>query len=211
MEIRVKTCVLGELSTNCYIVWREGNPKAVVIDPADQADAILAACEKLSLEPEAILLTHGHADHVLAADALRDACKISVIACKKEEELMQDARKNLSMMLMGRAVTLAADTWVKEGDILEFSGFSLEVMETPGHTAGSVCYYLKDDKVLFSGDTLFAGSYGRVDFPTSSMRDMVYSLRKRLFVMPDDIMVYPGHGNPTTIGYEKQYNPAAGR
>lgn len=211
MEIRVKTCVLGELGTNCYLIWREGNRKAVVLDPADQADVILSTCEKLGLEPEAILLTHGHADHVLAAEELRNACKIPVIACQKEETLLQDARKNLSMALMGRYVTLAADTWVKEGDVLEMAGLSIEVLETPGHTAGSVCYYLREDKVLFSGDTLFAGSYGRVDFPTSSMRDMVTSLRKRLFVMEDDIMVYPGHGNPTTIGYEKQYNPAAER
>lgn len=208
--IRIKTYVLGPVSTNCYIVFREGSKHAIVIDPADRADVILAHCRDLGVEPEAILLTHGHFDHMMAAQEIREQTKALVYACEKEQKLLGDASLNLSSGFIRKPYTLQADRLVKEGDRLEFSDLTLEVMETPGHTAGSVCYYEREEGILFSGDTLFAGSYGRVDFPTGSLEEMAASLRKRLFLMPDDVMVYSGHGEATTIGYEKQYNPAAG-
>ena len=108
-----------------------------------------------------------------------------------------------------RPVTLKADQYLKDGQILSLAGFSIKVISTPGHTAGGLCYYLEKERVLFSGDTLFAGSYGRVDFPTSSMAEMARSVRERLLTLPEDTIVYPGHGESTDIRSEKKYNPLA--
>lgn len=208
MDLRIKTYELGAVSTNCYVVYREGSSHALIIDPADRADVILAHCRDLGVQPEAILLTHGHFDHMMAADEIRKQCKVSIYACQKEQKLLEDAKYNLSSAFTGIPYTLSADVWVSDNDKLSFSDMTLQVMETPGHTAGSVCYYLEEEQVLFSGDTLFAGSYGRVDFPSSSMSDMAHSLRQKLFLMDDEIQVYPGHGSKTSIGTEKRYNPA---
>ena len=113
---------------------------------------------------------------------------------------------NLSAM-WSSPVTLRADEFLKDGDLLRLAGADIRVISTPGHTAGGVCYYLEKENVLFSGDTLFAGSYGRTDFPTSSMSALARSVRERLLMLPEETLVYPGHGEGTSIGYEKQYNP----
>ena len=107
----------------------------------------------------------------------------------------------------GRPETVQADFYEKDGAVLTLAGFSLKLIATPGHTGGSCCYYLEEEKVLFSGDTLFEGSVGRTDFPTGSMSSLVRSIKEKLLVLPEDVVVYPGHGDTTTIGDEKKYNP----
>jgi len=159
--------------------------------------------------PEAVVLTHGHFDHILAVEEIRRAFKeITVYAAEKEAKLLGDPRLNLTASY-GTGVTLSPDHLVKDGDILELAGFKWQVIETPGHTEGSVCLWIKEEEVLISGDTLFAESLGRTDFPTGSSADIIRSIKERLFVLPDDTMVYPGHGEPTTIGHEKTHNPVA--
>lgn len=209
MDMRIKTMVLGHVQTNCYLVYEEGSGRGVIIDPADNGPAISAACREAKVTPEAILLTHGHGDHILAADGLRQEWKIPVIASETERELLADPSLNLSLALGMPRTSLKADREVRDGEVVEAAGFHFQVIATPGHTKGSVCYLEKEEKVLFSGDTLFEQSLGRTDFPTGSAKEIVESITGKLFALLDDTMVYPGHGDPTVIGREKQYNPVA--
>ena len=186
-RIRIEGAVLGMLGTNCYFINNTETNEVIIVDPADNADSIRDWCLSNKKEPVAVLLTHGHYDHMLA-------------------ELLEDASMNLSAM-WSRPVTLKADVFLKDGEILHMAGVDIQVMATPGHTAGGLCYYVEEEGVLFSGDTLFAGSYGRTDFPTSSMAALARSVREKLLVLPEDTTVYPGHGESTTIGYERAYNP----
>lgn len=208
-DMRIKTMMLGPIQTNCYLVYHETTKKGIIIDPADWATAIVQECRENGVEPEAILLTHGHGDHILAADGLRQEWKIPVIASETERELLADPSLNLSLALGMPRTSLKADREVRDGEVVEAAGFHFQVIATPGHTKGSVCYLEKEEKVLFSGDTLFEQSLGRTDFPTGSAKEIVESITGKLFALPDDTMVYPGHGDPTVIGREKQYNPVA--
>ena len=164
----------------------------------------------LGLKPEAILLTHGHFDHIMAAKELKETWNVPIYACEKEIDVLTDGQKSLVAGYFREPYTITPDVTVKEGDELSIAGFTWKVFETPGHTIGSCCYYIKKESVLFSGDTLFAGSYGRTDFPTGSGRQIAESVRRLLSTLPDDTMVYPGHMDTTTIGFEKKYNPLSG-
>ena len=205
-RIRIEGAVLGMLGTNCYFINNTETNEVIIVDPADNADSIRDWCLSNKKEPVAVLLTHGHYDHMLAADQLRRDFSVKIYAAEVEKELLEDASMNLSAM-WSRPVTLKADVFLKDGEILHMAGVDIQVMATPGHTAGGLCYYVEEEGVLFSGDTLFAGSYGRTDFPTSSMAALARSVRERLLVLPEDTTVYPGHGESTTIGYERAYNP----
>ena len=208
-NFRIKTYVLGGISTNCYLVFCEGEKAAVIIDPADNADYLVSKCREFGVEPEAVLLTHAHFDHMMAAD---DICK--TYGCKlyvhmDDEKMLNDPSLNLSGTMGTEQVSISADHLLRDGDVLHFLKREWKVMATPGHTAGSVCYYIPEEEVIFSGDTLFAESLGRTDLPTGSMSAIVHSIAEKLLVLPDEIMVYPGHGDATTIAHEKQYNPVA--
>lgn len=206
----IKKLVVGMVETNCYIVSDGGTKQAVVIDPGDEAERIEAQCRSMGLAVRAILLTHGHFDHVTAVEELKKKWNVPVYAYEKEAAVLADETLNLSNQFRGSLVNLKADVLCRDQEIIEAGGFRFRVIGTPGHTVGSCCYYAEEEKVLFSGDTLFAGSYGRVDFPTGSSSDMVHSVAEVLFDLPDDVAVYPGHMEETTIGYEKKYNPLAG-
>lgn len=208
-EFRIQTYVLGEVSTNCYLIYHDGLRQAVVVDPADNGAYVLNKCRELNVKPVAVLLTHGHFDHILAVKDICRAFPCKVYAGREEDRLLKDPSLNLSGSMGSEQTSLEADVLVKEGDELSLIGFTWKVLETPGHTAGSVCYYVESEQVLLSGDTLFAGSLGRTDLPTGDMRDIVCSIREKLLSLPADTMVYPGHGETTTIGHEQRYNPAA--
>ena len=208
-EFRIQTYVLGEVSTNCYLIYHDGLRQAVVVDPADNGAYVLNKCRELNVKPVAVLLTHGHFDHILAVKDICRAFLCKVYAGREEDRLLKDPSLNLSGSMGSEQTSLEADVLVKEGDELSLIGFTWKVLETPGHTAGSVCYYVESEQVLLSGDTLFAGSLGRTDLPTGDMRDIVCSIREKLLSLPADTMVYPGHGETTTIGHEQRYNPAA--
>ena len=207
-KLQIACARLGMLETNCYFGYDAQTGGTFIVDPADDAEAIKGWCLANGKRPAAILLTHGHFDHIMAADALRREFSVPIYAAEAEKPVLENAQYNLSAM-WHRPVTLKADQYLKDGQILSLAGFSIKVISTPGHTAGGLCYYLEKERVLFSGDTLFAGSYGRVDFPTSSMAEMARSVRERLLTLPEDTIVYPGHGESTDISSEKKYNPLA--
>jgi hydroxyacylglutathione hydrolase len=213
-EIKIGRMVLGVCQTNCYFLYRDGTQDAIVVDPADKGANIYAALQKNGFRVAGILLTHGHFDHIWGLDALRDAAnggaegleEVKAYACEEERELLKSARLNVSAQA-GRACETYADVYVKDGQEITLAGMTCKVIATPGHTAGGCCYYFAEAGILVSGDTLFAESVGRTDFPTGSMGTLIRSIKEKLFVLPDDTKVYPGHGERTTIGYEKANNP----
>lgn len=205
-KLQIASAALGMLSTNCYFLNNTETGETILVDPADEAVSIKNWCINNGKKPVAVLLTHGHFDHMLAADALRKEFGIKIYVGEDEKELLENAVWNLSAMWSSPA-TLKADEFLSGGQLLKLAGFEIRVIATPGHTAGGVSYYLADEGVLLSGDTLFAGSYGRVDFPTSSMAELARSIREKLLTLPEETVVYPGHGEATTIKYEKAYNP----
>ena len=158
------------------------------------------------LDVKGILLTHGHFDHILGLDGLLEMFDVPVYVHENEEELIKDPVLNQSKTYTnGYAFTRAK--YVKDKDVLNLIGYSFQVIHTPGHTKGGVCYYVEEEEVLFSGDTLFYASVGRTDFPTGSTSELIRSIREKLMCLPDDTIVYPGHMGATSIGYERQQNP----
>ena len=212
MKIEVEKLVLGMVSTNVYLVFYNGN--CIIIDPSDEAERIVACIEERKANPLAILLTHGHFDHIMAAPALAKKYGIKIYAGEAERQLLEDSGLNLATRFLGEDFTLEADEYVKGGDEIEFEGFKLKVLYTPGHTVGSVSFYTEDladneafKKAAFTGDTLFAGSVGRVDLPTGNEDTMRRTLNEVIKKLPSDTVVFPGHGAATTIEREIMHNP----
>lgn len=208
-KIRIKRLVVGMVQTNCYVIYNDETKEAVIVDPGDGAKQISQKCREYGVKPVAIFLTHGHFDHIMAAEELRDEWELKIYSSEKETEVLQDGNKNLMMKWYRKPYALTPDVTLADGETFELVGFQWKVLLTPGHTIGSCCYYIAEEEVLFSGDTLFQMSYGRVDFPTGSPKDMLLSVKKLLTILPEDTMVYPGHNDMTTIAHEKKYNPLA--
>ena len=200
--------VVGPIQTNCYFLDREDTKECLIIDPGYEADKIEAYVQKKQLHVAGILLTHGHFDHITAADEVRKKFQTKIYASGKEKELMADPRMNVSVM-MGESVSLKADVWLEDGQELEMLGETMRCILTPGHTGGGMCFYFPKACMLFSGDTLFQESVGRTDFPTGSSRELIRSVREKLLVLPEAVRVYPGHGLMTTIRDEQMFNPYA--
>lgn len=207
-KIMVRSLVLGMVATNCYFVMNQETKEMLLIDPADDLEAIDQQVLKMGGKPVAILLTHGHFDHIMAAADCREKYQIPVYAHQLEQEVLEQSEYNLSSHWLN-AYSMKADHLAADKEELELGGFQIQVLHTPGHTQGSVCYYFPVESMLFSGDTLFAQSYGRTDFPTSSMSDMQSSITRLLSTLPEATEVYPGHNESTSIAIEKRYNPLA--
>lgn len=204
--VKIERMILGSVETNCYFVYEEGKNQALVFDPADEGAQIYHHLLKKGLTVAGILLTHAHFDHISGCNELREQSKAKVYAWEKEKPICEDVELNVSWMV-GRAVTAKVDEYLAEGSELTLAGIKVKLIGTPGHTCGSCCYYLEEEGILISGDTLFEGSVGRTDFPTGSGATLSRSLKEKLMVLPEEVRVFPGHGGETTIGDEKRYNP----
>lgn len=202
--MNLRTLCLGELDTNCYIVW-DDNRTAMVIDPADEAEKIMPVIEAEKLSVSAVVLTHVHFDHLLAAEEVCAATGAPLCIGKGDEDALSDPVRNLSgVFQMCPPVLLKADKLLCDGDVVSVGDLSFTVLETPGHTPGCIC--LMSEDVLFAGDTLFYDSIGRIDFPGSNISAIISSLR-RLVALPENLTVYSGHGPATTIEREVKQNP----
>lgn len=205
-QTEVLRYIVGPVCTNCYLLVNHKTGELLVVDPGDQAQLIEKQIEKTGAKPVAILLTHGHFDHAGAAEELADKYQISIYAYEAERETLEDPGLNLCGMI-GEHKVYHADIFVKDEEVLNLAGFSIRVFFTPGHTIGGCCYYIADEKILFSGDTLFQESVGRTDFPRGSASDLIRAIREKLMPLPDDVTVYTGHDESTLIGYERMHNP----
>ena len=204
-NIIIRSMALGMAGANCYIVYLRDSKECIIVDAPGEAVRIISELDKSGLTPKAVLLTHSHFDHIGAAKELCKHYGIELCCHEADAELLKEPGLNLTS-LVGLGYGLSADRTFTDGEEIEPAGIKIRVIHTPGHTAGGACYYLYEAGVLISGDTLFAESVGRTDFPTGSSRILIDSIKNKLFTLPDETMVYPGHEESTTIGHEKQYN-----
>lgn len=204
--MKIQHSVLGMCATNTYYVYDDETKRGLIVDPADSPDTIIARVDSLSMIPEAILITHGHFDHVLAMNKVREHYGIKVYAGLTEKQVLHDMAMNLTSSF-GMGQTFDADIYLKDGEEFETAGYHIRAIEVPGHTIGGMCYYFDKQGVLFSGDTLFCESVGRSDFPGGSASALCRGIKDKLFVLPEHTKVYPGHMDETTIGNEIKYNP----
>jgi glyoxylase-like metal-dependent hydrolase (beta-lactamase superfamily II) len=219
-RLQIQTIVSQPFAENTYIVWRDDRPDALVIDPGLEPDLILAFLDERGLDVAAILNTHGHADHIAGNGPLKERYPDApLIIGAKETALLADANLNMSAPFGFPIVSPPADRTVNEGDILDVAGIQLEVFEIPGHSPGHVVFVVhpltgspsptggRGEVVVFGGDVLFRGSIGRTDFPGGSFDRLASGIRGKLYALPDDTVVYPGHGPATKVGFEKATNP----
>ena len=210
---RIETIVSPPFEENTFIVHLAARRDAIVVDPGFQPERIIAYLEANDLEPAALLNTHGHSDHIAGNGALKQRWpEVPLIIGAGDEAMLSDPDRNLSGMAGVRLISPPADRTVEEGDVVTAAGFRLEVLEVPGHSPGHVVFVWSEPTptVVFGGDVLFAGSIGRFDFPGGNERQLLDGIRTKLFRLPDDTLIYPGHGEPTTIGQEKRWNPFVG-
>ena len=207
--MKIDRLVLGEFENNCYIV-RSSNEASdcLIIDTGLDVLPLLKFLERGKLTPAAVILTHGHIDHIAGVEILREKYpSIQVYIHKLDAEMLTDAAANLSIMAGSSLTAGKADYLIDEGDTIDKAGIQLQVIHTPGHTPGGICLYSEKDDIIFVGDTLFAGSIGRTDFPNGNMRQLIKGIKLKLFTLPEETIAYPGHGPETTIGREKADNP----
>ena len=205
--MKIENFVLGPVGTNCYIVINEGTKECFLVDMAACPPELVSHIKNSGLTVKAVLLTHGHFDHIMGLDRFLEEFPAPVYACAAEKELLESPQLNSSSGMLGQPYTFHGAQYVKDGDLLDMAGMKIQVIQTPGHTIGGCCYYIADEHTLFSGDTLFRASIGRTDLPTGSMGALVRSVKEKILVLPDETRVYPGHMEETTVGYEKKYNP----
>lgn len=204
--MKIQHSVLGMCATNTYYVYDDETKRGLIVDPADSPDTIIAKADSLPMIPEAILITHGHFDHVLAMNKVREHYGIKVYAGLTEKQVLHDMAMNLTSSF-GMGQIFDADIYRKDGEEFETAGYHIKAIEVPGHTIGGMCYYFDKQGVLFSGDTLFCESVGRSDFPGGSASALCRGIKDKLFILPEHTKVYPGHMDETTIGNEIKYNP----
>jgi hydroxyacylglutathione hydrolase len=207
--MEVDCLVLGLYETNCYVLRKDTSAgRCLVIDTGLEPNGMLEYLTAKKYEPAAVVLTHGHADHIGGVEGIKSRYPQTVIYVHQDDEsILTDTQKNLSFITVSSVNCPDVDVLLKDCDIIEQAEIKLTVMHTPGHSPGGISLYSQDKQILFSGDTLFADSIGRTDFPGGSMPQLVRSIREKLFVLPDATIVYPGHGPQTTIGHEKKFNP----
>jgi len=205
--MQLATLVVGPFEVNCYLYFDEATKDGLIIDPGADSDKIIDAVDRLGFTPKAILLTHGHGDHIAAVADVKEKYDIPLYVGDGEEELLASPSANVSAMIGMPIVAPPPDELLKDEEVLTVGSIKLRVLATPGHSPGGVCYLDETEGNLFCGDTLFYGSIGRTDFPGCSTELLLDSIDKKIMSLPDSIICYPGHGPKTTVGGERINNP----
>ncbi|HZZ71484.1 MAG TPA: MBL fold metallo-hydrolase [Pirellulales bacterium] len=209
-SLRLQAIVSKPFQQNTFIAYLDGRTDCIIVDPGFEPDKIIQYVETKNLRPDAFLITHGHSDHIAGNAAVKERwpdCPLVIGA--NEAVKLTDPRQNLSAQFGAELISPAAEVLVKEGDIYSAAGFDLLVREIPGHSSGHVVFIWQSSapQVVFGGDVLFDGSIGRTDFPDGDFATLERGIREKLYTLPDDTVVLPGHGAGTTIGREKRSNP----
>jgi glyoxylase-like metal-dependent hydrolase (beta-lactamase superfamily II) len=210
MAVQIFTIESHPFAENSYLVWKDGSAEAFVIDPGFEPELIREALDERGLTPVALVCTHGHCDHIAGNAALKQAYPdLPLIIGAADAPLLTDTVKNMGALFGLEVVSPPADRTVTEGEVLTVAGISMEVFDVPGHSPGHVVYVLRDTKptLVLGGDVLFRGSIGRTDLPGQSFDQLKRNIQRVLWCLPDDTVVYPGHGPVTTTGHEKRTNP----
>jgi len=208
--MKIDRLILGAYQTNCYILREnEAVKDSLIIDVGLNAGKLIDLLSEHKLHPAAVLLTHGHADHIGGLDTLRENYPdVKIYIHKLDAGMLTESQSNMSALAGTPFTTEPADVLIEDGDIIELAGIKLEALHTPGHTPGGICLYSKSEGIAFVGDTLFAGSVGRTDIPPyGNMEQLIKSIKEKLLTLHDETIVYPGHGPQTTIAQEKAHNP----
>jgi glyoxylase-like metal-dependent hydrolase (beta-lactamase superfamily II) len=201
--MKIHKLVVGPILTNCYIACDENSSEAIIIDPGAESSKILSFVKDKSLKATRIVSTHGHFDHVNGVPEIKDNLSVPFYINEEDAYMLSPEATDFMKKMGYVAYPVKTDGFLKENEELKLGNSVLKIINTPGHTLGSICLYSKVDKTLFSGDTLFRGDVGRCDLQGGSLSQIASSIKNKLFVLPDDTIVYPGHGDSTTIGREK--------
>ena len=200
---RIKINIPAVGGTNCYIVQDEETKETMVIDPGGDVDKIVEMLNTIHAKVKYILLTHCHGDHIAGVNELKQRVGGKILIHRLDEEGLRDPNVNLAEYVGLGRVIVQADARLDDGDLIHVGNLEFKILHTPGHTKGGISIYSEEEKLLFSGDTLFRGSWGRTDLPTSSFEDIIKSITEKLMVLPEDTIVYPGHGKSTMIKEEE--------
>lgn len=205
--MRIKTFVIRGMDTNCYVIIDEETKKAIIVDPGGDVDELDDFVKNEGITLTAIVLTHAHYDHIAGIDNIKEKYSLPIVCGEAEEKVLESPNHNLSTFFGVPPISMSADKLLKDNEEYSFGGLKFKTIFTPGHTPGGICLYFENENVLISGDSLFAGSVGRTDFPGGSYRDLIDSIKDKILVLPEETIVFPGHGPSTTIEKEKKYNP----
>jgi hydroxyacylglutathione hydrolase len=205
-----ETIVVGELGVNCYILADSETKEGIVIDPGADPQNILAAIKKSGIKVLYVLNTHGHFDHIGGNRSVSEATGGKLMIHKEDESFLSLASRSATMYGLKAEDSPSPAAYLAEGDIIRFGKHAAKVIHIPGHSPGGCCFYLENEGILISGDSLFAESIGRTDLPGGSQALLVLSIRSKLLILPDGTRVFPGHGPASTIGHEKKFNPYLG-
>ena len=200
-ELKINTWI-GD-PTNCYIIVDEETKETMVIDPAGDVDKIVELISIMKGKLKYIYLTHCHGDHIMGVTELKKKCGGKILIHRDDSEGLNNPKINLTPYIGFGEIELEADSIIDGGDLIHLGSLEFKVFHTPGHTQGSTCLYCKSENCLFSGDTIFRGTWGRTDLPTSSRTAIIKSIEEKIMVLPDETMVYPGHGMMTMLKDEK--------
>ena len=200
-RIKINVGIVGE--TNCYIVQDENTKEAIVIDPGGEIDKISDMLDTLEAKVKYILLTHCHGDHISGVKELKEKYGGKILIHIQDEPGLRNPMINLSDYVGVGEITVEADSRLNDEDLIHIGEIEFKVIHTPGHTKGGICLYIEKEKILFSGDTIFRGSWGRTDLPTSNFESVIRSITEKIMTLPEDTIIYPGHGKSTMVKEEE--------